>query len=52
MSGPTAPIMVEQRDPTFSYPVVTAVDSYNGAVDVTRTGAVDISKHCCPIPIT
>ena len=52
MSGPTAQIIVEQRDPTFSYPVVTAVDSYDGAVNVARTGAVDISKQCCPIAIT
>ena len=52
MSGPMAQIIVEQRDPTFSYPVVTAVDSYDGVVDVVRTGRVDISKPCCPIAIT
>ena len=46
MSGPTAQIIVEQRDPAFSYPVVTATDSYDGTVNVARTGTVDISKQC------
>jgi hypothetical protein len=44
ITGPTVAVVVEQRDPSFSYPVVTAVDSYDGAVKVQRTGSVDNSK--------
>eukprot|EP00045_Choanoeca_perplexa_P018414 m.291110 g.291110 ORF g.291110 m.291110 type:complete len:1327 (+) comp17812_c0_seq4:4937-8917(+) len=43
ISGPSSAITVEQRDSTFTYPEVTATDSYDGVVSVTRTGSVDIN---------
>jgi hypothetical protein len=45
ITGPTAAVVINQGDPTFSYPVVTAVDRIDGAVNVQRTGNVDISKY-------